>query len=74
MEHSEEDLIYAQATIDGRCIDLLLTQDQILQGFENGLANPERIPVCGQCWDIKKPNKCGILDRIMNRCCDCSDE
>ena len=71
---SKEDLIYAQATIDGRCIDLILTQEQLMQGFETGLARPDLIPACGQCWDIKKPNKCGVLDRIMNRCCVCNDE
>lgn len=70
----EEELIYAQATIDGRCIDLLLTHDQIMQGFESGLSNPDAIPAFGQCWNIQKPNKCSLLDRIMNRCCDCRDD
>ena len=71
---NENELIYAQVNIDGRCIDLLLTHDQIMEGFESGLSNPDKIPAFGQCWNINKPNKCSLLDRIMNRCCDCSSE
>ena len=68
------DFIHAKAMVNGRCIDLLLEQEDLIRGFENMLENPAQIPVEGQCWSIEKPEKCGVLGRIMNKCCECSDE
>ena len=70
---NEKNLIYAKAVIDGRCIDLLLEQEDLLRGFQNALDNPTDIPAAGQCWINQKADKCGIWDRIMNRCCGCND-
>jgi len=68
------DLIHAKAMVNGRCVDLLLKQEDLIRGFENMLENPEAVPAEGQCWSIEKPDRCGILDRIMNKCCECNDE
>ena len=49
------DFIHAKAMVNGRCIDLLLEQEDLIRGFENMLENPAQIPVEGQCWSIEKP-------------------
>lgn len=69
----ETNLIYAKAIVDGRCIDLLLEQEDLLRGFQNALDNPRSVPAAGQCWVNQKPEKCGIWDRLMNRCCGCNN-
>tara|TARA_B100000900_G_scaffold395771_1_gene394460 strand:+ start:644 stop:862 length:219 start_codon:yes stop_codon:yes gene_type:complete len=66
--------IHAKAMINGRCVDLLLEQEDLIRGFENMLENPAYVPAEGQCWSIQKPEKCSVLDRIMNKCCECRDE
>lgn len=67
----EENKIYAQALVDGRKIDLLLEQEDLIRGFKNALENPTEIPAMGQCWSCEKPEKCSLLSRILNKCCDC---
>tara|TARA_R110000824_G_scaffold70114_1_gene180189 strand:- start:556 stop:780 length:225 start_codon:yes stop_codon:yes gene_type:complete len=71
---NDPNLIYAKAMINGRCVDLLLEQEDLIRGFENMLEHPKEVPIEGQCWSIDKPDKCGILDRLMNKCCECGDE
>ena len=66
-----DNLIYAQAVIEGRCVDLLLEEEDLIRGFQNAINNPSEIPISGQCWVIKKPEKCSLLGRILNKCCDC---
>jgi hypothetical protein len=70
----DTDLIHAKAMINGRSVDLLLEQEDLIRGFENMLNNPGQVPAEGQCWPIEKPDKCGVMDRIMNKCCDCGYE
>jgi len=63
--------VYAQAIIDGRKVDLLLEEEDLVRGFKNALTYPQEIPTLGQCWSCEKPSKCSLLDRILNKCCDC---
>ena len=63
---------YAQAIVDGRKVDLLLEEEDIVRGFKNALSFPEEIPVEGQSWSIEKPNRCSFLGRLLNKCCDCN--
>lgn len=64
--------VYAQAILDGRTVDLLLEEEDLVRGFKNALAHPEEIPALGQYWPCEKPNKCSLLDRILKKCCDCN--
>tara|TARA_R110000868_G_scaffold370206_1_gene633687 strand:- start:532 stop:819 length:288 start_codon:yes stop_codon:yes gene_type:complete len=65
---------YAQVSVDGRTLDLLLEEEDLIRGFKNALDFPEELPVLGQHWPIEKPEKCSFLGRILNKCCDCSDK
>jgi|DEB0MinimDraft_4_1074332.scaffolds.fasta_scaffold00967_18 hypothetical protein len=69
-----ENRTYAQAIIDGRRVDLLLEEEDIVRGFKNALAHPKEIPALGQTWPADKPNKCTFLGRILNKCCDCDQD
>ena len=71
MSDESNELVHAKVVIDGRCVDLLLSEDSIVDGFKNAMNNPDDIPVDGQYCPCDKPEKCSLLDRILNRCCEC---
>jgi len=66
-------LIHATVIVEGRCMDLLLGEDEIVNGFKNALSRPDLVPIAGQCWQCQRPDKCSLLDRILNKCCDCKE-
>ncbi len=59
-------------TIDGRCLDLLLTEDEITTSFERTLeaSNQKYIDMekCCVCWPINKPPECAFWRKILGLC------
>jgi hypothetical protein len=64
------ELYYAKARLNDRDIDLVLTEEQLLEGISSALKNPnficEQNP--GACWPVEKPESCGIWKRIFGIC------
>jgi hypothetical protein len=69
------ELYHAKAKINERDIDLVLTEDQLLEGISAALKNSDFI--CkqnpGACWPIEKPQACGVWKRIFGLC-NCKDQ
>jgi len=69
-------LYYSRVIVDGRCLDLLLDEDEIATGIERALENPtivDQFPeASGSCWPMEKPPKCNFWNRITNKCCECN--
>ena len=69
-------LYYSKVIVDGRCVDLLLSEDEIETGAERALENPEIVlsfpESHGSCWSAEKPPKCNFWNRIINKCCECN--
>jgi hypothetical protein len=67
----KDELIHVQFTKDDRCIDMLLTIEEIEKGVERAI-DPNYIdslsPTCCTCWPIEKPPKCSFWDRILCKC------
>lgn len=63
-------------TIDNRCLDLLLTEDEIATGFARSLQseNQTYIPIgkCCSCWPVQKPPQCNFWKRILGLCVECN--
>lgn len=61
---------YAKTEINGRVIDMVLTEDQVIDGMKLALQNSDL--VCqmnpGNCWPIEKPNDCPIWKKIFGIC------
>ena len=68
-----QNLFYAKTNINGRDVDLVLTEAQIMEGVKTALSNSEL--VCqsnpGNCWPIDKPKGCSLWQKIFN-VCDCN--
>lgn len=64
-------------TVDNRCLDLLLTEEEIASFFARSLqsANQKYISdsKCCSCWSTKKPPQCNFWTKILGLCleCDC---
>jgi hypothetical protein len=67
-------LYYAKCEVDGRCIDMLLSETEIARASKRLLAdeNKKFIPeTCNTCWPIEQPPKCSFWNRIIGNCkCD----
>jgi len=67
-----ENLFYAKTNVNGRDIDLVLSEQQILEGVKTALNNSEF--VCqmnpGNCWPVEKPKGCSFWQKLFN-VCDC---
>jgi hypothetical protein len=67
-----ENIFYAKTNINGRDVDLVLTEQQILDGVKSALKNTEF--VCqmnpGNCWPVEKPKGCSLWQKLFN-VCDC---
>jgi hypothetical protein len=70
MEVNMDNLFYAKSEINGRTVDLVLTEEQVITGVKSALQNSEF--VCkmnpGNCWPIDKPEECPIWRRIFGLC------
>lgn len=62
---------------DDRCIDLLLTEDEIAQAFERALDQNNKSYIsteqCCDCWSIEKPPKCTFWSKILGLCEECEE-
>jgi hypothetical protein len=62
---------------DERCLDLLLTEDEIVNAFSRSL-NPDNkeyiVNDCCDCWPVVKPPECTFWRKIMGICKDCEDD
>lgn len=68
-------LFHTTITIDNRCLDLLLTEDEIAQSFERSLHSDNQQFIdkdkCCKCWPTNQPPKCGFWNRILGYCNHC---
>ncbi len=68
-------LFHTTVYVDDRCLDLLLSHDEIVQAFERSLADGNKkfidLNKCCDCWSTKKPPKCSFWSRIMGCCRGC---
>jgi len=70
-EINRSDLVFIQATRDGRCIDMLLPMKEIEKGVSRAIdpKNTDLIPNnCCTCWPIEKPPNCTFWDRLLFNC------
>lgn len=68
-------LFHTTITIDDRCLDLLLTEDEIAQSFGRSLYSEndqfiDKYKSC-KCWPANKPPKCSFWDKILGCCKEC---
>lgn len=66
---------HTTVTVDGRCIDLLLTDDEISVAFERSLKDENQGFIekdkCCSCWPVNKPPECKFWRRILGICREC---
>lgn len=70
-------LYHSTVIKDNRCVDLLLTEDEVIKAFERSLDPSNKIhidpEICCHCWSIEKPPKCTFWSRIMGLCKECEE-
>lgn len=64
-------------TKDNKCVDLLLTEDEIANAFARAI-NPDNksdidYNICCSCWDTSKPPECSFWRKILGMCYDCKN-
>ena len=64
-------LFYSKIQIDGRCVDLLLSEAEITRAAKRAY-DPKNIECLGQdatlCWPIEKPPECSFWNRLIGKC------
>ena len=68
---NRKELIHLQSIKDNRCIDMLLTMDEIEKAVlraEDPKNNNLISSTCDTCWPIEKPPECTFWNRIMFKC------
>jgi hypothetical protein len=72
---NESQFKHTTITVDGRCLDLLLTEDEIATSFERSLhesnqkfINKEK---CCSCWPVNQPPECPFWSKILGICREC---
>ena len=69
--------IHGTAVVDERCLDLLLTEDEIATAFQRTLQEENYQYLdrtkCGRCWPRQRPPDCPFWRKILGMClaCDC---
>ena len=67
--------VHATITVDGRCLDLLLTEDEIAACFERTLSEQNQkfidVEKCCTCWPINKPPECTFWRKVLGMCESC---
>jgi hypothetical protein len=64
-------LYYTKIEVDGRCVDLLLSEKEVAKGSnrvidpKNNKFIPENV---NTCWPVEQPPKCSFWDRIIGNC------
>ena len=66
---------YTKIELDGRCINLLLTEKEVIRSHKRAIDNATKNGIdesmFGVCWPTEQPPKCSLWDRILGRCnCD----
>ena len=65
-------LTKTKVIVDGRCLDILLTEDEVILAHARAM-QPENTNLlgddCCSCWPIDK-EPCGFWDSVLNKC-DC---
>jgi hypothetical protein len=68
---------HATITIDDRCLDLLLTEEEIEQAFDRSLYEENKVFInkdnCCKCWPVEKPPKCRFWSKILGMCYECDN-
>jgi len=69
---------YGKVIIDGQPVSVMLTKSETETTSQRALDNINSLPLFewkGDCWEIDCCNntKCGLLKRIMGKCCECGD-
>lgn len=72
---NDEKFLQLQVSIDNRCMDLFLTEEEVLLGFKRFLDPDNRVKIdfsktCST-WPIKKPKDCSFWRKVFGICCDC---
>ena len=69
-------LYHTKINVDNRCLDLLLTQEDIAIAFERSLKEENRkyidVSQCCSCWPTQKPPACKFWQKIFGLCSSCS--
>jgi hypothetical protein len=73
----EPKYFYAKIKIDGRCIDLLLTQTEVTRSYNRAKENhgimDEIRGYSDLCCDVPvEPKKCSIWEKLLGKC-NCKD-
>lgn len=62
-------------TVDDRCLDLLLTEEEISAAFERAMRDDNQKFIsrdkCCACWPVNQPPECPFWRRILGICRDC---
>lgn len=70
-------LRHTTITIDGRCIDLLLTDEEISAAFERAIKDENSSFIdmnkCCSCWPVNPPPECPLWRKILGICKECGD-
>lgn len=68
------ELYYTKITKDNRCLDLLLTEDELVSGVKRALDHPQMVDKtqCCSCWSVEKPPKCNFWSKILGLCKECN--
>lgn len=67
----DQKLYFSKIDVDGRCIDLLLTETEIARASKRAIdpKNCDQIPDnLNTCWPIDKPPACSFWDKILGNC------
>jgi len=72
------DYYYGKVMIDGVSVPVILTEKEAERASKRVIVRSDTIPedtVVGICWDIDccRQTKCGLLKRIMGKCCECGE-
>jgi hypothetical protein len=71
MARTARQLYHTKIEIDGRCIELLLTEDDVAKGAKRVLnpKNADKVTCSnGSCWPIEPPPRCSFWDKVLGRC------
>lgn len=70
-----EELKHTTIEIDDRCIDLLMTDEEIAVAFDRSLRQENRAFIdekkCCSCWSVNPPPHCPFWRRILGICKNC---
>lgn len=68
---------HATITVDGRCLDLLMTENEITTCFERSLLERNKkyidMDKCCTCWPINEPPCCPFWKKILGMCRECEE-